>query len=129
MSALFAITAEVMIDPLRTSTSSPIVESSITEYERIRHPLPITVRPSNCTKGSTIVSALTFTVPSITDVSGRKIVTPSAISARAARIRISASNSIISAMVFAPSTSCTSAASSATTRSLAFTSSAAISVR
>jgi hypothetical protein len=71
---------------------------------------PILVRPSNCTKGSITVSAATSTPASMTQVSGRKMVTPWAISRLAVFKRSVASSATSSAMVLAPSTSAASAA-------------------
>ena len=95
----------------------------------MRHSLPTLVSPSNCTKGSITVSAPTTTLASITEVSGRKIVTPSAISLRAILSRSFSSIVIISAIVLAPSTSSAFSASSASTRSPAAPRIAAMSVR
>ena len=43
---------------------------------RMRHPEPMRVRPSNCTNGSMTVSGATATPSSMTQVSGRWMVTP-----------------------------------------------------
>ena len=75
------------------------------------------------------MSAPTVTPESITVVSGRKIVTPSAISRFAVSSRILPSMAIISTIVLAPSTSSGSSAFSASTRSPAAPRMAAMSVR